>query len=158
MYGIHTWWCYTHAICTTCADASRPRTLTPVCTHTSRGSQEYCQMVLFRHPSIRRIAKHLKTTQNTIRGTSHLIRIMDKPYPWNPRTSKFSELVQKGFPWIWNPESGSSCARSAQDKFGNSRARPKPLFAQRVSFRFCPPLCKQEAPESLDPGDSHASP
>ena len=33
------------------------------------------------HPSIRRIAKQIKTTQNNTRGTRYLIRRMDKPYP-----------------------------------------------------------------------------
>ena len=36
---------------------------------------------LFRHRSIRRIAKQLNTTQTNLRGTRYLIRRMDKPYP-----------------------------------------------------------------------------
>ena len=49
-----------------------------------RGIREYCQSALFRHPSIRRIAKQLKTAQTNLRGTRHPIRRMDKAYPWSP--------------------------------------------------------------------------
>ena len=48
-----------------------------------RGFQEYCWRVPFRHPSLRRIAKQLKTSQTNIRRTRYLIRRMDKPYPRN---------------------------------------------------------------------------
>ena len=45
----------------------------------NNNNNDNCQRVPFRHPSIRRIAKRISTTQAHIRGTRYMIRRMDKP-------------------------------------------------------------------------------